>query len=96
MPKGYVIVHVTIHDADNYPTYAAAASEALKPHGGKFLVRGGKSETREGQSRDRHVIIEFDSYEQAVKWYESAEYAPALAMRMEYADADLVIVEGAD
>lgn len=96
MPKGYVIVHVTVNDADNYPTYAAAASEALKPHGGRFLARGGKAEVREGESRARHVIIEFDSYDKAVAWYESEDYAPALAMRKAWADADLVIVEGAD
>lgn len=96
MPKGYVIVHVTVNDAENYPTYAAAATEALKPYGGRFLARGGKADVREGQSRDRHVIIEFDSFDKAVEWYESEEYAPALAMRNAWADADFVIVEGAD
>ena len=96
MPKGYVIVHVTVNDAENYPKYAAAGLGVLEQYGGRLLVRGGKAEVREGKLRDRHIVIEFDSFDKAVDWYESKEYASALALRQQYAESDLVIVEGAD
>ena len=96
MPKGYVIVHITVNDVENYPKYAAVGLDVLKSYGGRLLVRGGNAETREGQLRERHVVIEFESFDKAVAWYESEQYAPALALRKEYADSDLVIVEGAD
>lgn len=95
MPKGYVIVHVTVNDPERYSNYAAAGLGVLEKFGGKILVRGGRAETREGRLRDRHIIIEFDSFDKAVEWYESEQYAPALAIRKECADSDFVIVEGA-
>ncbi len=94
MPKGYWIVHVNVNDAENYPEYVAATAPAMEKYGGTFLVRGGTSQVREGQSRDRHVVVEFESLARAIECYESQEYAPALALRNKYADTDLLIVEG--
>ncbi len=96
MPKGYWVVHVSVNDMENYPTYLEATKPAMEKHGAKFLVRGGDGQVREGEMNDRHVVIEFESYARAVECYESAEYAPALALRKQYAETDLLIVEGAD
>ncbi|GBE42292.1 hypothetical protein BMS3Bbin10_00351 [bacterium BMS3Bbin10] len=96
MPKGYWIVHVSVNDMENYPEYVAATAPAMEKYGARFLVRGGAAEVREGQSRDRHVVIEFESYARALECYGSAEYAPALELRNKYADTDLLIVEGAE
>lgn len=96
MPKGYWVVHVSVNDMENYPTYVAATKPAMEKYGAKFLVRGGDGKVREGEMRPRHVVIEFESCARAVECYESAEYAPALALRKQYADTDLLIVEGAD
>ena len=96
MPKGYWIVHVNVKDAENYPQHLAATAPAMEKYGGRFLVRGGSSQVREGQFRDRHVVVEFESYARAAECYDSAEYAPALELRNKYADTDLLIVEGAE
>ena len=48
MSKGYWIVHISVNDAENYPQYLAATAPAMEKYGANFLVRGGKSETREG------------------------------------------------
>lgn len=96
MPKGYWIVHITINDPENYPKYIAAGAEAFKTVNAKFLVKGGKYETLEGSSRERHVIIEFESYDQAVKYYHSPEYQAAAKLRQAYADSEVVIVEGVE
>ncbi len=95
MAKGYWVAHVTVTDPDNYPKYVAANAAAFEKYGARFLVRGGRFEAPEGAARERHVVIEFDSYEQALACYHSPEYAEAARLREAYADSDLVIVEGA-
>jgi uncharacterized protein (DUF1330 family) len=47
-----------------------------------------------GWSPKRVVILEFASMEQARKWYDSPEYAPALAIRTRAATSKLIFVEG--
>lgn len=96
MAKGYWIVHVTVNNVEDYPTYVAAASEALAPYNARFLARGGKSDVVEGISRDRHVVIEFESYDKAVECYNTPDYKAAIALRQKFADSELIIVEGVD
>jgi uncharacterized protein (DUF1330 family) len=94
MPKGYVIARVDITHPDAYALYAADASEAIKKHGGKALVRGGRHEALEGQARARNVIIEFESYDAARSYYFSTEYQAAKAKRAGAAVTEFVLVEG--
>ena len=94
MAKGYWIVHVTVTDPDNYPQYVAADTPVLESFGARFLVRGGRSEGPEGPVRDRHVVVEFDSYEQALACYNSPGYQAAAKLRQAYSDSEIVIVEG--
>jgi uncharacterized protein (DUF1330 family) len=96
MPKGYWIAHVTVRDAEGYKAYIAANAAPIASYGGRFLVRGGRYETRGGPERQRHVVLEFDSFEQAKACYDSAEYRAAAKIRDAHADVDVVIVEGAD
>ena len=42
----------------------------------------------------RNVIIEFPSYEIALKWYNSDEYKPIRQMRLDNAEGNLIIVKG--
>ena len=78
----YVIVDVQIHDPDVYAEYRSLTPAAIAAHGGRFVVRGGAAETLEGDWQPgRVVVLEFDSVERARKWWASAEYAPAKALR---------------
>ena len=94
--KGYWIAHVDVRDPALYQDYIAANAAALRAFGGRFLVRGGASETVEGQFRSRTVIVEFNDYATALACYRSAEYAGALAIRKAASTGDLKIVEGYD
>lgn len=96
MAKGYWVGHITVTEPDSYPDYVAKASAAIEKYGGRFLVRGGQAQLREGEVRTRNVVIEFESYERAIECYESDDYAPALALRQQYAMSDFVIAEGAE
>jgi len=96
MPKGYWIGHVDVSNAERYPDYMKAAQPAYEKYGAKFIVRGGRFDAVEGQARSRHVIVEFESYDQAVACYNSPEYQSAATIRRENAEGDLLIVEGTD
>lgn len=95
MPKGYIISRVDIKDPEAYAKYAEASTKAIAAYGGKPLVRGGKSEALEGHARKRNVVLEFESYEAARKYYHSPEYQAAKAFRERAADMEIVLVEGA-
>lgn len=94
MSKGYWIVHISVKDPANYPKYLEAGRIPFEKYAAKFLVRGGAHTCVEGHARERHVVIEFPSYEQAVACYRSPEYEAAARLRQAYADSDIVIVEG--
>ena len=96
MAKGYWIVHVTVKDPEGYKQYIAANAAPLAKYGARFLVRGGKHETRKGEEQQRHVVLEFESFEQAKACYDSPEYQAAARIRDAYADVAVVIVEGYD
>ena len=65
-------------------------------YGGRFLVRGGATQTLEGDwSPKRAVVIEFPDAAALRRWYDSPEYAPLLALRKRAARSTLVAMEGA-
>jgi uncharacterized protein (DUF1330 family) len=93
---GYVIAEVDVHDAALFEDYRKLVPPTIAKYGGKYAVRGGACETKEGDWQPKRIVVlEFPSVEQARKWYHSAEYAPALALRLKAAKSKMVIVEGA-
>lgn len=96
MAKGYWIAHVKVTNPERYKDYVAANAAAFKKYNGRFVIRGGKYQTIKGTERDRHVVIEFDSFDIAKACHDSPEYAAAAKIRDEAADVSLVIVEGYD
>jgi uncharacterized protein (DUF1330 family) len=64
-------------------------------YGGKYIARGGKTETLEGEwSPKRLVILEFENSEQAKKWWDSDEYRDARTMRQKTTNSQMVVIEG--
>lgn len=95
MPKGYIIGHITVTNPDAYREYVERDTPVLEAQGGRFIVRGGASEAPEGPMKDRHVVIEFDSYAAARAAYHSPEYQALIHLRTDNSDSDIVLVEGA-
>ncbi len=92
----YVILDIEVTDPEGYKEYLKLAPEAVKLYGGRYIARGGVNETLEGEwQAKRLVILEFSDSEQAKKWLNSAEYAPARALRHKYAKTNMVVVDGA-
>ena len=96
MPKAYVIARVTVTNPEAYAEYAKGATEAIRKYNGRPLVRGGAYEALEGEARARNVVIEFESMDQARRYYNSPEYQAAKAKRDGACVAEFVLVEGAE
>ena len=94
MTKGYWIAHGRVDDLEKYDLYRAANAAPLKEFGGRFLVRGGARELREGRAKPRTVVIEFPSYQAALDCYDSPAYQAAIKLREGISESDLVIAEG--
>lgn len=95
MPFGYVVAQITVTDPDAYPAYVAKVQPIIAKFGGEFIVRGGKSVSYEGiPPGERTVVVRFPSYDKAMEWYHSDDYAEAKAMRMAASTSVQTIVEG--
>jgi uncharacterized protein (DUF1330 family) len=91
----YVIVDVRINDPEVYAEYRRLTPASIAAYGGRFVVRGGASETLEGDwAPERIVVLEFESVARAKAWWSSAEYAPAKALRQQSATTRMIVVEG--
>lgn len=96
MPKAYWIARVDVRDAEGYKDYVATARPAFEAHGARFLARGGPAELAEGKGRARNVVIEFPSMQHAHDCYHSEQYQRAAAIRQQYAEGEIVLVEGVE
>ena len=93
--KGYVVcVYKSISNEEKLKEYAIKARTAVEKYKGKFLIRGGKATTNEGNSSPRTVIIEFQSYKKANLFYNSNEYQESHAILKGYAIRHHQTVEG--
>lgn len=96
-PRAYVITEVDVTgDAEAFRRdYAAHAAATTVPFGGRYLVRGGRTVSLEGDPpKGRIVVSVFDSVEQAQAWRNSPEYVRIAAVRLREATSRQYIVEG--
>lgn len=96
MPKGYIIGHITVRDPEAYKEYIERDTPILLGLGGRFIVRGGAAEVPEGETYERHVIIEFPSFEAAKAAYADPAYQEVAEIRRRTADSVLILVEGTE
>ncbi len=91
----YVVTEIEVHDPVRYEDYKKMSLASIQALGGRFIVRGGKTETLEGTwSPKRFVIVEFPTVERAKEWWSSQEYAPARKLRQDTATTQMIVVEG--
>ena len=91
----YVIVEVTIHDSKEYEEYKKLTPGSLTPFGGKFIVRGGQTESLEGDwNPQRIVMLEFPDVASAKAWWSSDLYSKAKVIRQRAASTKMLVVEG--
>lgn len=91
----YLVVEINVHDAETYERYKQMAPASIALHGGRYLVRGGRTQTLEGTWQpSRFVILEFPTVQHAQTWWDCPEYAPAKVLRQASASTQMLLVEG--
>ncbi|MGW4391809.1 DUF1330 domain-containing protein [Streptomyces sp. NPDC004685] len=93
MAKGYwVRAYRTISDPEKLAAYNKLAGPAVEAGGGRLLARGGRVVARGGVA-ERVVLVEFDSFEQAVTAHASEAYQQALVALSDGVERDFRIIE---
>ena len=93
----YIIVEVHIHNEVEYEDYKKLTPASLLPFRGRFIVRGGETETLEGTWQPKRIVVlEFPTKEAAKDWWASNEYAPAKALRQRTATTNMIMVQGVE
>ena len=91
----YVIANVEVTDQAKFREYSNQVPLTLEKYGRTYLVRGGATEKAEGDwEPSRMVVIQFESMEQVMKWYNSEEYRGPMQLRHQSANTNLVFIEG--
>ena len=95
MPKGiWIAVYEKIENMETLKKYAVKATTAIGKYSGKFIVRGGKNITLEGNQSPRTVIVEFLTFADAERCYNSDEYQEAHSILKDSVRRNLQIIEG--
>ena len=93
--SAYVIVEIDVQDPVGYEQYKKLAGPTVEPRGGKYIVRGGRTEVLEGEWQPKRIVVlEFSSMDQAKNWLNSEEYREPRKMRHATAKTNMVLVEG--
>ena len=90
----WITVYEKIENMETLKKYAAKSTTAINKYSGKFLVRGGYNITLEGNQSPRTVIVEFPTFEDAKKCYNSNEYQEAHDILKGSVKRNLQIIEG--
>lgn len=95
----YWISRCKIDNPVEYKKYTDQVPGIIAKYGGKVHARGGRFQIMEGTDKfTRFVVIEFPTFEQAVKCNQSPEYQSAAAFRRApgVGEVDQIIVDGGD
>jgi uncharacterized protein (DUF1330 family) len=91
----YFIVDNEVTDPAAFEEYRKQVPATVERYGGRFLVRGGRIQTLEGDWKPTRIVVTaFPSIEQARRWYDSEEYRALKALRSRSARGSVVLVEG--
>jgi len=91
----YIVVQVDVKDPVRYENYKKMVPASLAKYGGRFIIRGGRTETLEGTwAPARFVMVEFPDAERARAWWASEDYAEAKALRQATSSTQMILVEG--
>lgn len=94
MPKAYwITVYRAVTDPDKLAAYAKLAAPATKPFGAHYLARGTAQMAYEHGQKERVVITEFPSLEQAIAAHDSPGYQEAVRALGDGAIRDVRMIE---
>ena len=93
--SAYIIVEIEVTDPVGYEEYKKLAGKTVEKYGGKYIVRGGKTEVLEGDWKPKRIVVlEFPTMQRAKEWLNSEEYREPRKMRHRTARSHMLAVEG--
>lgn len=93
----YLIADIELHDAERYKDYVEHVPALIEKFGGRYLVRGGRTQVLEGSwTPSRLIVLEFPDRDAVLGLYEDEEYAPYRDLRQSIASTDLILADGVD
>ncbi|CAD6558127.1 hypothetical protein LMG28727_06531 [Paraburkholderia kirstenboschensis] len=91
----YYVAEFQATDSEGIKPYSAKVESTFKPFSGRYIVRGGELDVKEGfGAQGRLVMIKFDSLAQAQAWYNSPAYQAIIPIRHRSGNTRAYIVEG--
>jgi len=91
----YIIVEIEVTDPVGYEEYKQQAGATVEKYGGKYLVRGGATETLEGEWQPKRIVLlEFPTMARAREWLNCEEYREPRKMRHRTAKTKMILVQG--
>ena len=92
----YAVVEIDVSNQDAFlKEYSPIAGNAITAGGGKYLARGGKTVSIDGEPpKARTVVIAFDSLEQAQSTFASTAYRDGRKIGDKYAKFRIWATEG--
>lgn len=96
MPKGYIYAELEVTDQALFDTYRPLAAASVAAFGGRYAIRraGSKVVLEGGGAPPSFVLLEFESPERAMEWYNSPEYQAALQIRERSAKSKVALLIG--
>ena len=93
--SAYIIVEIEVQDPVGYEEYKKQAAATVHAKGGKYIVRGGKTEVLEGDWQPKRIVVlEFESTQRAKEWLNCEDYREPRKMRHRTARTNMILVEG--
>jgi len=95
----YWVARAKINDPVEYKKYTDEVPALIAKYGGRVLARGGKYQIMEGPEKfHRFVVIEFPSFEDGVKCFQSDSYNAAAAYRRKngVGEVETIMVDAGD
>ena len=95
MPAYVLFTLYDVTDPAGFEEYRNLAGPTLASYGGKFIAGSQSVEVIEGDWAPQGFgVLEFESLEQAKRWYNSPEYQAALPKRKNSTNSGLIMGAG--
>lgn len=98
----YLISQVEVLDTEAWEDYRRRAAPAIARYGGEYLVRGAPAQVVEADWPPDEpppqivIVVEFPTMAAMTAWYESPEYAEALAFRAAAVNRRMIFAAGVE
>lgn len=95
MPAYCLLDNLEVTDPEKLEQYRRDVGTVVRAFGGRYVVLGGKVARVEGDWKPTFpVMIEFPSFDQAQRWYDSEAYRELKALRLSAGRFNAVLIEG--